>query len=137
MVAGCFGGGLTLADTANCTCTGCIAYMSRHGLISSGKGRLDSVVLHTCDNKLCCNPDHLRFGSHADNMADMRAKGRRKCIGSGERNERAKMTPEQVLAIRADARAQRVIAIEYGISPAQVHRIRKGYQWRSTPIATS
>lgn len=114
-----------------------IAYMSRHGLIPSGKGRLDSVVLHTCDNKLCCNPDHLRFGSHADNMADMKAKGRRKNIGLGETNGRAKMAPEQVLAIRADARGKRVIAAEYGISPAQVQRIRKGYQWRSILIATS
>jgi len=34
-------------------------------------------VMHLCDNPSCYRYDHLRLGTHADNMADMKAKGRR------------------------------------------------------------
>jgi hypothetical protein len=35
------------------------------------------VIRHDCDNPPCVNPDHLRPGTHADNMADQLARGRR------------------------------------------------------------
>lgn len=34
-------------------------------------------ILHSCDNPKCCNPAHLRPGTHQENMDDMQARGRR------------------------------------------------------------
>ena len=36
------------------------------------------LVLHSCDNRKCCNPIHISEGTHRQNMDDMLAKGRQK-----------------------------------------------------------
>lgn len=33
-------------------------------------------VLHSCDNRLCVNPEHMRLGTHRENMQDCIRKGR-------------------------------------------------------------
>lgn len=47
------------------------AYQLFVGPIPAGK-----IVMHTCDQPRCVNPDHLKVGTQADNMADKMAKGR-------------------------------------------------------------
>jgi len=54
-------------------------------------------LLHSCDVRHCVNPAHLRPGTHQENMAECRAKGR---ATQGERNRQNKLTEEQVREIR-------------------------------------
>lgn len=37
-----------------------------------------TVVMHSCDNPPCCNPNHLTNGTQSDNLRDAEAKGRLK-----------------------------------------------------------
>jgi DNA-binding transcriptional regulator YiaG len=44
-----------------------------------GRPRHDGLsALHSCDNPPCCNPAHLRWGTHAENMADASKRNRHK-----------------------------------------------------------
>lgn len=59
-----------------------LVFTEKHGPIPEGLN-----VLHTCDNTLCINPDHLFLGTLSDNTQDMIAKGRHKFIlRDGRRN---------------------------------------------------
>lgn len=83
-------------------------------------------ALHRCDNPPCVNPSHCWWGSNEENRADSMQKGR---TPRGSRHHSAKLTDEQVRAIRIDARTYRAIAAEYGISPPAICRIKSGKQW--------
>lgn len=50
-------------------------------VIATGADIDGRVVMHTCDNPLCVNPDHLRIGTQADNVRDALRKGRLNLAG--------------------------------------------------------
>ena len=60
-------------------------------------GYLPPVVMHTCDNPRCINPEHLVAGDWDSNNKDRAAKGR-----SAQRNDaKRKITDEQAAMVRA------------------------------------
>ncbi len=75
-------------------------------------------VLHTCDNRKCCNPTHLFLGSMRANQLDAYAKKRK--IQPKSKHANAKLTPDQVRKIRVEYAAekthQKVLAKRYKVS---------------------
>ncbi len=82
-------------------------------------------VLHRCDNRLCCNPDHLFLGSMRTNLLDAYQKGRKRQPRSAHSN--AKLTPAQVQDIRmrydTGAAKQVPLAKEFGVSQRAISLI--------------
>ena len=101
--------------------------------LANGAIPADSCVCHTCDTPACCNPAHLFLGSHSENMADMKTKGRRKSINAGSFNGRAKLNEAQASDIRSlyatgDWR-QVDLAEKFGCSQTIVSLIIRNVNW--------
>ncbi len=101
-----------------------VSYELHHGRIPDGMH-----VRHRCDNPPCVNPAHLELGTNADNMADKLARGRAAAGPAIVRQSTLKLTPELVLAIRADARSTAEVARDYGLSMVHVRNVRSGKAW--------
>lgn len=114
---------------------------SRHALIlATGQDPEDLHALHSCDNPRCCNPKHLRWGTRAENMQDMVARGRWKGPGdqAGAANGAAKLTDKglAVLVGRLNAGLNNLQCAEgLPIGHSMVSKIRVGLMWREQTAA--
>lgn len=92
----------------------------------------DKILCHKCDNPPCVRPSHLFPGTQADNMADMKRKGRGTKIPSvfGERHPLAKLNDETARNIRCDNGPIADIAERHGISRSLVRGIKAGTHWK-------
>jgi hypothetical protein len=99
-----------------------VSYRLFNGPIPDGM-----IVCHSCDTPACVEPSHLFLGTHLDNKRDSIAKGRHRPGGVWHV---AKLTEDQVRAIRADQRCYSTIASEYGVTTANIYSIRKRRSWK-------
>lgn len=98
-------------------------------------------VCHTCDNPPCCNPAHLWLGTNTENQRDSVDKGRRPIVDrSGEKNARAVLTEENVIAIRrliASGHYNTEIARTFGVTHSMISTIRLGKSWKHLPVEST
>ncbi len=86
-------------------------------------------VLHSCDNRICVNPNHLREGTNQDNVDDKVNRNRQPM---GEHHKNAKLTNNDVLQIR-QLLSNRVLQVDiakmFKVSTHTISAIKKGLRW--------
>jgi len=82
---------------------------------------------HSCGVRACCNPQHLRWATHSENMADRKLHG---TSLQGELHPTARLLESQVLEIFNDTNASNAsLAKRYGVTPSNIQAIRRGRNW--------
>lgn len=116
------------------------AYEAHLGKIPKGMD-----VCHTCDNRKCCNPEHLFVGTRKDNMQDCMRKGRTSRglihsvkITSGIRARRlTKLTMEKARLIRqkkANGATNKDLAGEFGVDVSSIRLVVSNRIWRENDL---
>lgn len=85
-------------------------------------------LLHSCDNRRCVNPSHLREGTQLENMQDMWERGR---------NKPMKLTIEQVREIQsriANGEIAFRLQHEYGVTDAAIYYARDAVSWGGVKV---
>ena len=84
-------------------------------LLKRGDAMPGEEAAHTCDRKICCNPNHLRWVSRSENLAE-----------SGGRSKLSDDQIEAIFALRALGFKQREIAQRFGVKKNAISRILSG-----------
>jgi hypothetical protein len=102
-------------------------------------------VCHKCDNRKCCNPEHLFLGTQEDNIRDMVAKDRHakgetsgaatkpECLARGSKAGNSILTEEKVSEFRIRAAAgeyYRDFASELECDPSIISLAVRGKTWK-------
>lgn len=86
-------------------------------------------VLHSCDNRACCRPDHLRLGTQQENVDDCGERGRRP---RGTEKPNTRLHESDIPEIRrrlASGEGRSPIARSYGVDPQTIRQIETGKTW--------
>ena len=116
-----------------------LAHRAMHAF--SGGDANAAVVMHTCDNPSCCNPDHLRGGSYSENMQDMEAKGRRDNTRLGQhlRDRQSHPRGKRIATPRGEfasaALAAEQVGLHYKTVLGLANKRKKGFYWIEAPTS--
>jgi hypothetical protein len=91
-------------------------------------------VCHSCDNRLCVNPQHLWLGTQSENLKDASAKGRMfRPDTNGELNGNSKLDWTKVREIRrlvAAGERKSKVAQTFGVAHSTVNFIINNETWK-------
>jgi len=94
-------------------------------------GHSGAVVMHSCDQRTCVNPAHLRLGTTVENNAD---RHRKKRDAMGEAHGSAKLTTltaeTLLVAYATGVFSARELARWWGVTDGAVRMLVKGKTWR-------
>jgi hypothetical protein len=93
----------------------------------------DKEILHRCDHPACVRPDHMRLGTHAENMAEM---SERRRSHHGALHKRSHLNDEAIKVIRflaARGVQCKQLSEAYGISLFGISCIVRGTTWKHLP----
>ncbi len=85
--------------------------------LHSGELQRGRLATHSCDFQACCNPHHLSWGTHQDNMDDMVRR---------ERHGLPKTVVRSIRRLRSEGKSQQSIADLYGLSREAISAIDTG-----------
>ncbi len=95
-----------------------IVWQKHFGEIPEG-----ASVMHSCDNRRCCEPRHLSLGTNADNILDKAKKGR-----AGKKLTKEKI-PEIRKILESGVMTQLAIAKQFGVTQSVISNIKLGKYW--------
>ena len=85
-------------------------------------------IRHSCDNKMCINPDHLILGTLADNNKDARERGQHK---HGEESVKSRLKEKDIYYIRENLHLEDwILAAKFGVSKRYISKIKRGGTWK-------
>lgn len=73
---------------------------------------------HSCDNRSCCNPAHLRWGSYSDNEQDKIARGR-------DVSPNRKFDEAALIHLRGQGWSYSMLASHFGVNQSSIARALK------------
>lgn len=93
-------------------------------LVSNKELSPDEVVRHTCDTPSCCNPNHLRVGTHLDNINDKLSRGRyRGRDGKLKSASDVASRNTEIKRLYLSGAKQTVLAVQFGLPQSNISRI--------------